>query len=1118
MSILTNIKDDDNKNKTIGTDDNNKKDVVGESNIDDFFAQFDKISNKFETKPLEDSMKSKLESRAPIDSDKSESEADSVSRTERLKDVNKGNFLSEFINRFTQLLLIIKGTYIRFASKVFLEKADKHINSELGAEAGATMGRNSKRKKPGKYRVNKAKLLKFILIIVLAFVLVISAFTISVVLKAPKIDPNNIYSLLSESSILFDSEGNIIDSVVSGEGSRTNVEFGALPENLVHAFVAVEDKTFWEHNGFNYVRMLGAISESVFSGGNISGTSTITQQLARNLYLSETKSDYSITRKIAEAYYTMQLESHLSKEQILEAYLNTIFLGYNSNGVQAASQAYYSKDVENLTLFECVSLAALPKAPDSFALVKRMETDQIEPDNENIIYKGDAFTYVLNDASKERRELILNFMAEQGYITEQEKTETSAVSLKDMINPSTSSMSEISSYFADYVIAEATKDLAEELNLSSDEARQAIYNNGLRIFTTMESRTQKIVEEEFTNPNNFPDVTNIKKDGAGNVVGENGKVLLYSYNNYFNETGDFILTPEEYKLDDNGDLILFNDKRLNFYKTEVQGKTDFSIEFKNLYQIENGTFFNIGGGVIIVPQAYKTRDNDGNLMISADFFVENPDYFNFSDENILITNKHYTLRQKVIQPQSSMVITEPGTGAIRAMVGGRDTVGRLLFNRAISPRQPGSSVKPIGVYGPAIQLGANASQSGNPQTFIGDTSALFGDYLTAGSVIDDAPLTIQGKLWPSNWYSGYRGLNTLRVSIEQSINVNAVRVFQEVGVAASVDFMKKVGITSIVEDGDTNDNNAAALALGGMTVGISPLEMTGAYGSFVNQGKYVEPVSYTRIENKRGEIILERIPEERQAMDKGVAFIMTDLLRSTVQSGIGANASIGTQPVAGKTGTTTDNYDAWFVGFTPQYVGAIWIGNDVNIELTQGSAASSRLFSKIMKQVCAGIPSGSFPSAPENVVQIAIDNKSGMLPSDLSSLDPRGTVINEYFIKGTEPKKVDTVHVLVDICNDTGYLATPECPSVSTRLGIKRPYDISNVGDMNYEVPRYYCNIHNSTPEIYPINPDGSVSDFVGPTVVDDNPIDNPDKPGKPGKTTDPAVDDGSTIPDWLNP
>src|SRR5665648_138916 len=207
-------------------------------------------------------------------------------------------------------------------------------------------------------------------------------------------------------------------------------------------------------------------------------------------------------------------------------------------------------------------------------------------------------------------------MAEQKYISEEQKNEATAINLKDVINPSTSSMSEISSYFADYVISEVTKDLEKELNLSPEEARQAIYSNGLRIFTTMESKTQKIVEEEFTNPNNFPSVTNLRKDNAGNILNGNDKVLLYFYNNYFNDSNDFILTSDEYKLNDNGDLTLFDSKRLNFYKTEVQGKTDFSIEFKNIYQVENGTFYSIGGGVIVVPQEYKTKDKDENLVIS----------------------------------------------------------------------------------------------------------------------------------------------------------------------------------------------------------------------------------------------------------------------------------------------------------------------------------------------------------------------------------------------------------------------------------------------------------------------------------------------------------------------
>lgn len=1092
---------------TSNKDDENQKNNDNDNNINDFFAQFDKISNKFESKPLSNTFKSKAEE-STTSPPLPDEDLPPTTRAKRMKIVDKNSLLTNFMNKLTLFFLMLKDFFIRFASRFFLEKEDNMSVSETGV--GAAMARNSKRKKQKKYKVNKGKLVKFIAAICLSLALIIGAFTVSVVLSAPKIDPDNIYSLLSESSLLYDSEGNIIDSAMAGEGSRTNVTFSALPKNLVNSFIAIEDKTFWSHNGFNFIRIFGAISESLFSGDNISGTSTITQQLARNLYLSETKSDYSITRKIAEAYYTIQLENRLSKEQILEAYLNTIFLGYNSNGVQAAAQAYFSKNVEDLTLYECVALAALPKAPDSYALVKRMESDTVEPENENIIYKGDTYTYVLNDASKDRRNLIFKFMAEQGYITEEEKNASLAVDLKDMINPSTSSMSEISSYFADYVISQITDDLQEELNLSAEEATQAVYNNGLQIYTTMDSHAQGIVEKEFSNSSNFPGVTNLRKDGNGNIIKENGSIILYSYNNYFDDADNFNLTLEEFDLKENGDLVLYKGNRLNFYKTEVQGETDYSIEFKNMFLIEDGTFFNIGGGVIMIPKEYKSRDGDDNLIISAQFFADYPDYIQLTDQGATITSAHYVLRQKVVQPQSAMVITEPKSGAIMAMVGGRDTVGRLLFNRATSPRQPGSSVKPLGVYGPAIFQGAAAAKSGSPQSFWGETSPLYGDYWTAASVIDDAPLTIEGKLWPSNWYTGYRGLTTMRGSIEQSINVNAVKVFQEVGVAASIDFMKNLGITSIVEKGDTNDLNAAALALGGMTQGISPLEMTGAYGTFVNSGRYVEPVSYFRVENKRGEVILEKIPVERDAMDKDVAFIMTDMLRTAVSNGLGSSASISNQPVGGKTGTTTDNYDAWFVGFTPQYVGAIWIGNDVNIELTQGSTASARLFSKVMGQVCSGLSTGSFPAPSENIIKVSVDNKSGMLPSSLSSLDSRGTIISEYFIKGTEPTKTDTIHVLADICNDSGYLATPECTSVSSKVGIKRPYGITNVGDFNYEIPRYYCNIHNSSPEIYPINPSGEASTFVGGITTKPE-----DKPGKPGET---PVDDGSTIPDWLNP
>ena len=407
-----------------------------------------------------------------------------------------------------------------------------------------------------------------------------------------------------------------------------------------------------------------------------------------------------------------------------------------------------------------------------------------------------------------------------------------------------------------------------------------------------------------------------------------------------------------------------------------------------------------------------------------------------------------------------MVIMDQKTGAIKAMVGGRNTEGRQLLNRATSARQPGSSIKPMGVYAPALQSGAD-----------GETS------WTAASVIDDYPMVVQGKQWPKNWYSGYRGLYTLRQSVEQSVNVNAVQVFQDIGVERSLKSLKDFGVTSIVEEGSVNDMNAAALALGGMSKGISPLEMCAGYAVFANDGIYTEPICYTKVTNKNGDVILDGDPETHRVLDEGVAFIMRDILRTTVSNGLAKAANVGTHTTAGKTGTTTDQCDAWFVGFTPYYTASLWIGNDINIELSQGSAAATKVWSKVMKQIHKDLPKASFSAAPSSVVSASIDTKSGKLPSELSALDPRGTVKSEYFVKGTVPKETDDMHVKVDVCTVSGYLATPWCPSTESRVGIDSSKRKSaSVGDAEYNVPSYYCNLHNLDVGAYPVK-DGATVD-----------------------------------------
>jgi len=272
------------------TDDFNKVDKNNEFNdkFEKISNEFDKISNEFDK-----SLNKQVESDSIIveEPDISLSSRSGKTRMERLSEAKP-------------------------QSRFSLRNSKINTNED---EVDVPMSSKSKQNKTKnkKYTLNKKQFFKFLLCTCIAFVLILGAIVTSIIVTTTPIQPDNIYSLLAENSVLYDDEGNIIDSLLTSDGLRTNVSYADLPEDLLDAFVAIEDKTFWEHKGFNIVRIFGAISESVFKGGRISGTSTITQQLARNLYLVEKKSDYSITRKIKEAYYTIVLEKQLTKEQII---------------------------------------------------------------------------------------------------------------------------------------------------------------------------------------------------------------------------------------------------------------------------------------------------------------------------------------------------------------------------------------------------------------------------------------------------------------------------------------------------------------------------------------------------------------------------------------------------------------------------------------------------------------------------------------------------------------------------------------------------------------------------------------------------------------------------------
>ena len=959
--------------------------------------------------------------------------------------------------------------------------------------------------------INKKKVLMGLVCAFLVVCLIGIVYVASVIIKAPDIETDNIYTLLSQSSILYDDDNEIMDTAY-GDKNRTIVEISEVPDHVQYAFIALEDKTFETHNGFNIIRIFGAIKDAMFNGGRISGTSTITQQLSRNLYLQDEMFDRDLGRKIREAYYAVQLEKELTKDEILEAYLNTIYFG-SGYGVQTASQAYFSKDISEITIAEAAALAAMPQAPSTYALVYTVNASEVNENTTNLITKSGDVAYLWNDACKDRMATCLYLMHEQGYITDKEYEEAKKVEIKDMVNPNISAFNSSTNYFADYAIQTVIKDLQDIAGYSYEDARDLVYNGGIQIYTTMDSQAQDVVEREFANESNFPTAINYRVDSNNNILDDYGNIALYAYSNYFNENDEFVLEPDEFKKNEDGSVTVYVGKRLNVYTTTVAGTTDYSVEFKKMYmRDESNHLYSIEGGYINIPQQYKSRDKENNLLISAQLFEDYPSFFTEKDGKLYTVE--YSLKQKTIQPQSAMTIVDNKTGQIKAMVGGRNTTGRMLLNRATIPQQPGSSIKPIAVYAAALQQSYELQSKGKAFKFVDNGfdkqgADGWGNYLTVASIVDDEPTTINGKRWPANSYNGYRGLYTFRTALQQSVNVCAVKILSQVGVEYAADMVEAFGITTLSQD----DHNLAALGLGGMTQGVSTLEMASAYSTFVNNGVHNDHSVYTKVTTRNGELLLEPKVESTKALDPGVAWIMRDVLKTVVSEGIASNASISGLSVGGKTGTTDDQYDIWFCGFTPSYSGALWIGNDINISLSSASSSAARLWGRIMSQV-NGAYGSSYSPAPSNVVSVKIDTKSGLLATEASGSHTR----TEYFTSGTQPTESDTVHQTADICTDSGYLATPSCDNVETKSGIMRPYiPNSKVGDIKSELPHYYCNKHNPDPKEYPADPDKKVTIVVKPvlppedeesTSDKDTGNDKPDseKPNKDEKPKDESV------------
>ncbi|MDR2157611.1 MAG: transglycosylase domain-containing protein, partial [Clostridiales Family XIII bacterium] len=579
-----------------------------------------------------------------------------------------------------------------------------------GGKGGGKRGKGRK-----KHRTLKT-ILATLFIVALACMAVGVLYVYSVIKDVPEVDPSDITARLRVVSTMYDDAGNPVKNIYMGDVQRTIVKYEQLPEHLKNAFIAIEDKTFRTHHGFNFVRMVGAVRDSLFKGGRISGTSTITQQLARNIFLVEDKSKRTLKRKLEEAYYAVQLEKKLGKDEILTDYLNTIPLGNRSYGVQTAAKSYFNKNVEELTLIESAALACLAKSPTEYAMIKTVNKGTVAGDDPRMLLQGQQYDYLYNERIEPRLKLVLDNMLEQELITQAEYDEASADVLRNHLQPTEETVDNNAAFFVDYAIDNVAENLMKtypEQYPTKADAIRMVYTGGLKIHTTLNTDFQNIMAAEYGKEENFPQIVRLKRDGNRNILDEDGNLILFRYENMFAEDGRFIFGANEARKLEDGSLMLLantqeNPVRLKYYSTVVEDRPDVRIDFKDIYQIdENGKFYIIKSSVINVPPGYSTMDEQKNVILSAKLFTDYPDLFAMGEDgSVSVPTTSYTLGQKVIQPQSAMVVLEHATGHVKAMYGGRNIAGEMNFNRAVSPRQPGSSMKPIGTYGPAIQMSA----------------------------------------------------------------------------------------------------------------------------------------------------------------------------------------------------------------------------------------------------------------------------------------------------------------------------------------------------------------------------------------------------------------------------
>ena len=745
-----------------------------------------------------------------------------------------------------------------------------------------------------------------------------------------------------KTSFIYDANGNLLTDY-KGTQDRVVVSISDMPRMLQEAFVAVEDARFFEHNGIDVKRIAGAFISN-FTRGTTQGGSTITQQLIKLTLLS---TEQSYKRKLQEAYLAMQLETRYTKEQILESYLNTIFLGGNYYGVYVASRGYFGKELSELTLRECAMLAGLTRSPNYY-------------NPRSNYYVRTQENPAAAEITDGRTDYVLGRMLELGFITEQEYTAALARSTANVLEKSPVS-TDLYKYphYVEYAIQDVVSTFLRLNGLEDTAANRSAMETRLRtggysVYLCIDTDIQEAVESTMANWTNYP------------------------------------------RLRDSSDSV------------------------------------------------YYARNADGT----------------------------YTA---IEQPQAAACVFDYRTGEIKAIVGSRTVpTARKTLNRASDMKMPiGSSIKPLSVYGPALDLGASPA-----------------------SIAYNMPVPIPGwkdsasrDSWPQNYGGGgYTGPQSFRDALRNSYNTSAADILMTyVGTARSVNYLHLLGID------DKNINpDPFGLALG--SSGITPIQLAVAYGTIANKGVYQQPLSFSRILDSDGNVVVDmhQQQERHQAFKPGTAYLLTDMLKAVVSRGTAANAKIASQVVAGKTGTNSDSKGVTFAGMTGWYSAAVWVGHDnykaLNSKATGGRGAApiwQSFMEKIHKQ--KGLASREIidgTPADYGLVRVTTCGVSGQLATDACYNDVNGyKTITDYWDSSTVPTQYCTMHRSVPVCTETGLLASEYCPeeSVETRgiVLIPRGHPLYNYIDSYSDVIRRYlgefatlkssqdienhiCSIHNA--------------------------------------------------------